>query len=261
MDSVLTLSPSSPLSPPPLPPAAQSEERECAFNDQQQQYDQQHVGGAVGGAGAGEWRAANTTVRCSKGSRCYGLWEKSRDGEIHLVKQGEASTHTHTHTLTHRYAHTQRYTPKCSWPTDAQTCSTTPPSHNILLGSLSDSYTHTHTLCTGPSSSSRPSPPSPPGCWTFIGDQQECHEDRCVVTTTPSQIQNGTYRFCCCSTNMCNVNFTEDFPPPSPTSAQPLCESHTHTHTHTHTQRHAHTHPHTHARTPTQTGTSCFPEK
>ncbi|XP_062312754.1 bone morphogenetic protein receptor type-2 [Osmerus eperlanus] len=123
--------------------AAQSEERECAFNDQQQQYDEQHVGGA----GAGEWRAANTTVRCSKGSRCYGLWEKSRDGDIHLVKQG---------------------------------------------------------------------------CWTFIGDQQECHEDRCVVTTTPSQIQNGTYRFCCCSTNMCNVNFTEDFPPPSPTSAQPL---------------------------------------
>uniref|UniRef100_A0A8C7N1I9 receptor protein serine/threonine kinase n=1 Tax=Oncorhynchus kisutch TaxID=8019 RepID=A0A8C7N1I9_ONCKI len=87
----------------------------------------------------------NTTIRCSKGSRCYGLWEKTRDGEIHLVKQG---------------------------------------------------------------------------CWTHIGDQQECHDDRCVVTTTPSQIQNGTYRFCCCSTNMCNVNFTEDFPPPSPTSAQ-----------------------------------------
>ncbi|CDR19029.1 unnamed protein product [Oncorhynchus mykiss] len=62
-----------------------------------------------------------------------------------------------------------------------------------------------------------------PGCWTHIGDQQECHDDRCVVTTTPSQIQNGTYRFCCCSTNMCNVNFTEDFPPPSPTSAQ-LCK-------------------------------------
>uniref|UniRef100_A0A8K9XMA5 receptor protein serine/threonine kinase n=1 Tax=Oncorhynchus mykiss TaxID=8022 RepID=A0A8K9XMA5_ONCMY len=110
---------------------AQSEERECAFNDQQQQ----------------DWPMTreNTTIRCSKGSRCYGLWEKTRDGEIHLVKQG---------------------------------------------------------------------------CWTHIGDQQECHDDRCVVTTTPSQIQNGTYRFCCCSTNMCNVNFTEDFPPPSPTSAQ-----------------------------------------
>ncbi|XP_064819628.1 bone morphogenetic protein receptor type-2-like [Oncorhynchus masou masou] len=121
--------------------AAQSEERECAFNDQQQQYEEQRVGGA------GDWPMTreNTTIRCSKGSRCYGLWEKTRDGEIHLVKQG---------------------------------------------------------------------------CWTHIGDQQECHDDRCVVTTTPSQIQNGTYRFCCCSTNMCNVNFTEDFPPPSPTSAQ-----------------------------------------
>lgn len=55
------------------------------------------------------------------------------------------------------------------------------------------------------------------GCWTYIGDQQDCHDDRCVVTTTPSQIQNGTYRFCCCSTNMCNVNFTENWVP-SPTS-------------------------------------------
>ncbi|XP_031657580.1 bone morphogenetic protein receptor type-2 [Oncorhynchus kisutch] len=123
---------------------AQSEERECAFNDQQQQYEEQRVGAGGGGR---DWPLTreNTTIRCSRGSRCYGLWEKTRDGEIHLVKQG---------------------------------------------------------------------------CWTHIGDQQECHDDRCVVTTTPSQIQNGTYRFCCCSTNMCNVNFTEDFPPPSPTSAQ-----------------------------------------
>ncbi|KAG9349285.1 hypothetical protein JZ751_027728, partial [Albula glossodonta] len=126
--------------------AAQSEERECAFNDQQQQYDEQHVGGE------GRVSRENTTVRCSKGSRCYGLWEKTHDGDIRLVKQG---------------------------------------------------------------------------CWTHIGDQQDCHDDRCVVTTTPSQIQNGTYRFCCCSTDMCNVNFTEDFPPPTPTSAQPLCESYT----------------------------------
>ncbi|KAG7466972.1 hypothetical protein MATL_G00148300 [Megalops atlanticus] len=121
--------------------AAQSEERECAFNDQQQQFDEQHVGGE------GRVSRENTTVRCSKGSRCYGLWEKTRDGDIRLVKQG---------------------------------------------------------------------------CWTHIGDQQDCHDDRCVVTTTPSLIQNGTYRFCCCSTDMCNVNFTEDFPPPTPTSAQPL---------------------------------------
>uniref|UniRef100_A0A673X0K6 Bone morphogenetic protein receptor type-2 n=1 Tax=Salmo trutta TaxID=8032 RepID=A0A673X0K6_SALTR len=141
----ISLPPSLPLSlslslslSPSLPPslAAQSEERECAFNDQQQQ-----------GGGGGDWPMTreNSTIRCSKGSRCYGLWEKTRDGEIHLVKQG---------------------------------------------------------------------------CWTHIGDQQECHDDRCMVTTTPSQIQNGTYRFCCCGTDMCNVNFTEDFPPPSPTSAQ-----------------------------------------
>ncbi|XP_069052428.1 bone morphogenetic protein receptor type-2 isoform X1 [Lepisosteus oculatus] len=117
--------------------AAQSEERVCAFNDQQPQFEEQVSGDT----------RENGTIRCAKGSRCYGLWEKAHDGDIRLVKQG---------------------------------------------------------------------------CWAHLGDQQECHDDRCVVTTTPSQIQNGTYRFCCCSTNMCNVNFTEDFPPPSPTSAQPI---------------------------------------
>ncbi|KAJ8004419.1 hypothetical protein DPEC_G00135520 [Dallia pectoralis] len=116
--------------------AAQTEERECAFHDQQENVEQR---------GLGFMSRENSTILCSIGSRCYGLWEKTRDGDIHLVKQG---------------------------------------------------------------------------CWTHIGGQQECHDDRCIVTTTPSQIQNGTYRFCCCSTNMCNVNFTEDFPPPSPTSAQ-----------------------------------------
>lgn len=118
--------------------AAQSEEsvRECAFNDQHKQVDEQSV--------AGDWHITreNNTILCGKSSRCYGLWEKTHDGEIRLVKQG---------------------------------------------------------------------------CWTYIGDQQDCHDDRCVVTTTPSQIQNGTYRFCCCSTNMCNVNFTENWVP-SPTS-------------------------------------------
>lgn len=55
------------------------------------------------------------------------------------------------------------------------------------------------------------------GCWSHIGDPQECHFEECVVTTTPPSIQNGTYRFCCCSTDLCNVNFTENFPPPDTT--------------------------------------------
>lgn len=83
-----------------------------------------------------------------------------------------------------------------------------------------------HTSPPPPLSSSC-SPPAlwSAGCWTHIGDQRECHNQRCVVTATPPAMQNGTYRFCCCSGNMCNVNFTENFPLPSPTSAQPLCES------------------------------------
>ncbi|MGH0127041.1 UNVERIFIED_CONTAM: hypothetical protein FKN15_030428 [Acipenser sinensis] len=119
--------------------AAQSEERECAFNDQHHQFEEQR-------AGENGISKDNGTIHCMKGSNCYGLWEKTRDGEIRLVKQG---------------------------------------------------------------------------CWAHLSDQQDCHDKECVVTTTPSQIQNGTYRFCCCSTDMCNVNFTENFPPPSPTTAQP----------------------------------------
>ncbi|XP_067315338.1 bone morphogenetic protein receptor type-2a [Pseudorasbora parva] len=59
------------------------------------------------------------------------------------------------------------------------------------------------------------------GCWTNLGEYQECY-DRCVVTNPPSVAQNGTFRFCCCNKDMCNLNFTEDFLPPSPTTAQPL---------------------------------------
>ncbi|XP_066478677.1 bone morphogenetic protein receptor type-2 [Tiliqua scincoides] len=118
--------------------AAQSEETLCAFRDQ---YQTDH--------GISESRISqeNGTVLCTKGSTCYGLWEKTREGEIHLVKQG---------------------------------------------------------------------------CWSHIGDPKECHSEECIVTTPPSLAQNGTYRFCCCSTDLCNVNFTENFPPPDPTDATPL---------------------------------------
>ncbi|XP_026151911.1 bone morphogenetic protein receptor type-2-like [Mastacembelus armatus] len=108
----------------------QSEDRECAFTD--------HLQGAeLHNGPTNELRGVvreNGTIRCSRGSRCYGLWEKKPDGEMHLVKQG---------------------------------------------------------------------------CWTHIGGQQECHGDRCLVSATPSQIQNGSYRFCCCSQDLCNTNFTE----------------------------------------------------
>ncbi|KAI3356049.1 hypothetical protein L3Q82_017162 [Scortum barcoo] len=114
-----------------------SEDRECAYANQRQ-------GAGPHSGPTNELRGVvreNSTIRCSRGSRCYGLWEKRLNGEIHLVKQG---------------------------------------------------------------------------CWTHIGNQQECHGDRCLVTATPSQIQNGSYRFCCCSRDLCNSNFTEA-PPPADT--------------------------------------------
>uniref|UniRef100_A0A3B4TY41 receptor protein serine/threonine kinase n=1 Tax=Seriola dumerili TaxID=41447 RepID=A0A3B4TY41_SERDU len=130
-----------------LSTAAQGEERECAFTDQQQQWEVERVAG-----GEGRVSPENTTIRCAKGSHCFGLWEKSPPGEVRLVKQG---------------------------------------------------------------------------CWTHLGDHQGCRDDRCVVTNLPPQIQNGTYHFCCCGSDMCNVNFTEDFPLPSPTTAQPICKDKT----------------------------------
>lgn len=62
-----------------LSKATQSEERLCAFKDP---YQQDH--------GISESRISqeNGTILCMKGSTCYGLWEKTRDGDIHLVKQG-----------------------------------------------------------------------------------------------------------------------------------------------------------------------------
>ncbi|XP_054630440.1 bone morphogenetic protein receptor type-2-like [Dunckerocampus dactyliophorus] len=120
--------------------AAQGEERECAFTDQQQQWEVERVAG-----GEGRVSPENTTIRCAKGSHCFGLWEKSPPGEVRLVKQG---------------------------------------------------------------------------CWTHIGDNQSCRDDRCVVNSLHPQ--NGTYHFCCCGSDMCNVNFTEDFLSPSPTTAQPI---------------------------------------
>ena len=63
--------------------AAQGEERECAFMDQQQQWEVERMAG-----GEGRVSPENTTIRCAMGSHCFGLWEKSPPGEVRLVKQG-----------------------------------------------------------------------------------------------------------------------------------------------------------------------------
>lgn len=47
------------------------------------------------------------------------------------------------------------------------------------------------------------------GCWPHTGNKEECHGDRCLVKFPPPQMQNGSYRFCCCSGDLCNANFTE----------------------------------------------------
>lgn len=66
-----------------LSAAAQGEKRECAFTDQQQQSELDRVAG-----GEGRVSPENTTIRCTKGEHCFGLWEKSPPGDVRLVKQG-----------------------------------------------------------------------------------------------------------------------------------------------------------------------------
>ncbi|XP_072253699.1 bone morphogenetic protein receptor type-2-like [Leuresthes tenuis] len=90
----------------------------------------------------------NGTIRCSRGSRCYGLWERRADGEMQLLNQG---------------------------------------------------------------------------CWMYVGNQPQCHSERCVLAAaTPSQIQKANYRFCCCSHNLCNANYTEAPPPADDPALSPF---------------------------------------
>uniref|UniRef100_A0A3B3ZTN8 receptor protein serine/threonine kinase n=1 Tax=Periophthalmus magnuspinnatus TaxID=409849 RepID=A0A3B3ZTN8_9GOBI len=51
------------------------------------------------------------------------------------------------------------------------------------------------------------------GCWT---SQPDCLSDHCLVTAPPAHIHKGSYRFCCCSQDLCNRHFTE-----APVSAAP----------------------------------------
>ncbi|XP_043931029.1 bone morphogenetic protein receptor type-2 [Protopterus annectens] len=54
------------------------------------------------------------------------------------------------------------------------------------------------------------------GCWSHQSELQ-CHDERCIVTNPTAPNQNSSYRFCCCFTDLCNINFTENFPPFNPT--------------------------------------------
>ncbi|XP_056607242.1 bone morphogenetic protein receptor type-2a isoform X1 [Triplophysa dalaica] len=55
-------------------------------------------------------------------------------------------------------------------------------------------------------------------CWSGSDNPPVC-DSRCVVTNQPQVVNNKTFRFCCCNKDMCNMNFTDDFP--TLTTAQP----------------------------------------
>jgi len=57
----------------------------------------------------------------------------------------------------------------------------------------------------------------------YVGNQPQCHSERCVLAAaTPSQIQKANYRFCCCSHDLCNANYTEAPPPADDPALSPV---------------------------------------
>ncbi|KAF7284376.1 hypothetical protein GWI33_022163 [Rhynchophorus ferrugineus] len=46
------------------------------------------------------------------------------------------------------------------------------------------------------------------GCWALSGNPNECDKSECLADKPPSRAKNNT-KFCCCSENFCNRNFSD----------------------------------------------------
>lgn len=56
------------------------------------------------------------------------------------------------------------------------------------------------------------------GCWDTSGKPSECDRSECLADKEPPKFRNNT-KFCCCSANKCNINFTDAYVPPPPVEA------------------------------------------
>uniref|UniRef100_A0A3P9GXF4 Activin types I and II receptor domain-containing protein n=1 Tax=Oryzias latipes TaxID=8090 RepID=A0A3P9GXF4_ORYLA len=122
------------------------EDRLCAFSHYPHRVESASTNGLARGV------KENGTIHCSRGSSCYGLWEKRADGEMLLLKQG---------------------------------------------------------------------------CWTFVGNQQECHDDGCFLATAiSSQMQKAIYHFCCCNQDLCNTDYTKAPPTTTSPGLKPIKRDH-----------------------------------
>ncbi|XP_023806506.1 bone morphogenetic protein receptor type-2 isoform X3 [Oryzias latipes] len=122
------------------------EDRLCAFSHYPHRVESTSTDGMARGG------KENGTIHCSRGSSCYGLWEKRADGEMLLLKQG---------------------------------------------------------------------------CWTFVGNRQECHDDGCFLATAiSSQMQKANYHFCCCNQDLCNTDYTKAPPTTTSPGLKPIKRDH-----------------------------------
>lgn len=55
------------------------------------------------------------------------------------------------------------------------------------------------------------------GCWAQSGKPNECDKSECLADKHPPRAKNNT-RFCCCSENLCNTNFSDAYVPSEDTS-------------------------------------------
>ncbi|XP_060516578.1 activin receptor type-2A isoform X2 [Cylas formicarius] len=50
------------------------------------------------------------------------------------------------------------------------------------------------------------------GCWVQSGQPNDCDKSECLADRRPPRAINNT-KFCCCSKDMCNINFTDTYVP------------------------------------------------
>ncbi|KAI9534594.1 hypothetical protein NQZ68_012827 [Dissostichus eleginoides] len=220
--------------------------RECAFTEQPQ-------GAELHSTAANERGEVqeNGTVRCIHGSRCYGVWQKRPDGEIHLVGQGVPNSPKESERL--KESRQVQKSPKESRqvqksPKESRQVQKSPKEHRQVQKSpkehrqvqkspkehrqvpkspkesrqVQKSPKESRQVQKSPKEhrqvqkSPKESRQVPKSCWSNDEDQQECHGDRCLLTATSSHIQTESYRFCCCNRDLCNTEFSEAPPPELP---------------------------------------------
>lgn len=64
------------------------------------------------------------------------------------------------------------------------------------------------------------------GCWDTSGKTNSCERSQCISDSKPLKAKNDT-KFCCCTGDMCNFNFTDAYIPNATVEEPPTLEAKT----------------------------------